>query len=205
MHKSALFVEQREKKGQKPQKLSDAVYPFKRKKRKENLIDFDPRPETHRQVTPLQINSLLQNLQKISAKNSNGDISMWETQLQTTYDDYSLNEQIADYLKKKVNTLRQNLQPCKLMECKKACNIGKLVCDEASEAAVRAYNFIKSNVWKIDDSGFQSYWMRYGIESEPHAIKKYEGQTNANVYQTAWPLGQSQISVSCVLTGRFSQ
>ena len=69
-------------------------------------------------------------------------------------------------------------------KCKKACNIGKLVCDEASDAAVRAYNFIKSNVWKIDDSEFQSYWMRYGIESEPHAIKKYEGQTNANVYQT---------------------
>lgn len=197
------------KRDKNPQKLSDADYPSKRKKREENLIDFDPRPETHRKVTPVHINGLLQNLQKISAKNRNGDISMWETQLQMTYDDYSLDEHMTHHLKEKTNMLNRNLQPCKLMEiagtqaqsaneewysqrfrrltaseCKNVCNIGKLVCDEAPEAAVRAYNFIKSNVWRIGNTGFQSYWMRYGIESEPRAIKKYEEQTNAKVCQT---------------------
>jgi hypothetical protein len=127
-----------------------------------------------------------------------------------TYDDYSLDEHMIHHLKEKTKMLNENLQPSKLMEmpgtreqsaseewysqrfrrltaskCKNACNIGKLVCNEAPEAAVRAHKFIESNVWKIGNtSGFQTYWMKYGIESEPQAVKKYEEQTNAKVCQT---------------------
>lgn len=198
------------KRNKNPQRLSDADYPSKCRKRDGSLIDFDPRPNTHRRVTPHHINGLLLNLQKISTKNSNGVMSMWETQLQMSYDDYSLDKHMTENLQEKTKILKENLIPDKLMEipgtreqssseewysqqfrrltaskCQIACNVGKLVCSEAPEAAVRAHNFIKSNVWKLDNNSvFPTFWMKYGLDSEPKAINKYEEQTNAKVCQT---------------------
>ena len=61
------------------------------------------------------------------------------------------------------------------------CRIGKLAVSGAPNTAVRAFKFIKSNIWKIDQEPFQSYWMKYGLESEPKAIEKYESQKNGKV------------------------
>ena len=195
------------KRNKNPQRLSDANYPSKRKKSLN--INYDPRPPSNRKVTPQHINDLLKNLQTISAKNSNGVVSMWETQLQMTYKDYSLDKDMIENLREKTNILKTNLMSDKLMEiagtreqssseewftqkfrrltasnCQLGCKIGKLVSTDAPEAAVRAYNFIKSNVWKLDGTDFQSFWMKYGLASEHKAINKYKEQTNAEVYQT---------------------
>lgn len=195
------------KRNKTPKRLSDTDYSCKRKKSEVKLIDFDPRPKTHRKVTKQHINGLVRNLQRIYAKRSN-EISMWEVQLQITYDDYPLEDEISENLKRKTKILEDNLKPDALMEipgtrdqssseewhnqkfrrltaskCLTACKIGELVHNEAPGAAVRAYSFIKSNVWKLGSS-FQSFWMKYGLESEPKAINKYEDQTKVKVCQT---------------------
>ena len=63
------------------------------------------------------------------------------------------------------------------LKCLPAFRIAKLIKSGALNAAVKAFRFIKSKVWQIDNIPYQSYWMKYGIESEPKAIKKYECQT----------------------------
>ena len=193
-----------------PQRLSDAVYPTKRKKSEGKLIDFDPRPKQFRNVTPQHINGLLSNLERISANNRNGEMSMWETQLQMTFGDYALDEDRLEDLRRKLTILEENLKPTTLMEipatreqstslewrtqrcrrltasnCLPACKIGELVRKESPEAAARAHNFVKSNVWKLDSSSdLQTSFMKYGIDSEPDAIKKYEEQTQTKVCRT---------------------
>ena len=66
-------------------------------------------------------------------------------------------------------------------QCLSACRIGRLVLDGDPNADVRDFKFISSHIWDIDRERFQSYWMRYGLESEPKAILKYEEQSNTVV------------------------
>ena len=66
-------------------------------------------------------------------------------------------------------------------KCLPAFRIAKLIRSGAPNAAVKASRFIKSKVWQMDNIPYQSYWMKYGIESEPNAIKKYERQTKSVV------------------------
>lgn len=64
------------KRNKNPKRLSSADYPSKRKQSEVKLIDFDPRPKTHRQVTPAHITGLLRNLQSISGMANNDGLSM---------------------------------------------------------------------------------------------------------------------------------
>ena len=72
------------KRDKDPKGLSCADYPSKRRKAVMDF-DFDPRPAKYRQVKPENVNELLQDLQSISANKN--ESSMWETQLQLSYDD----------------------------------------------------------------------------------------------------------------------
>ena len=67
-------------------------------------------------------------------------------------------------------------------KCLSAFKVGKLVTDCQPNAAVEANKFIFSHIWGLESEHFQSYWMRYGLESEPKAIQKYESTTNLKVY-----------------------
>ena len=69
-------------------------------------------------------------------------------------------------------------------KCLTSCRIGKLIVEGKANASVRAFKFISTNIWGIDPEPFQSYWMKYGLESEPKAILKYEEQTR-NVVSTS--------------------
>ena len=134
---------------------------------------------------------------------------MWETQLSMTYSDYVLDTDNEQILKKKTKILSENLTPDALMEmpetqsqsgcsewfkqkfwrltaskCLASCRLGNLVIKGKSNAAVRAYNFIYSHIWNIDNVSFQSAFMKYGLESEPKAVMKYEEQTKVKVFQT---------------------
>ena len=66
-------------------------------------------------------------------------------------------------------------------KCLSAFRIGRLITSEAPSAAVRAFKFIRTNIWKIDIVPIQTYWMKYGLECEPKAIDKYEEQTKTTV------------------------
>ena len=132
---------------------------------------------------------------------------MKETQLQYTYKDYNLERERVEVLLEKVSALHENLKPEALMEipgteqqsrsekwfserwcrltaskCLSAFNVGKLVTDCQPNVAVEANKFIFSHIWGLESEHFQSYWMRYGLESEPKAIEKYENTTNVKVY-----------------------
>ena len=134
---------------------------------------------------------------------------MWETQLQFTYKDYNLERERVEVLLEKVSALHENLKPEGVMEipgteqqsrsekwfserwcrltaskCLSAFKVGKLVTDCQPNAAVEANNFIFSHIWGLESEHFQSYWMRYGLESEPKAIEKYESTTNLKVYHS---------------------
>lgn len=190
-----------------PRRLSDTQYPTKMKKSKLPLADFDPRPIPYRQVNASHINNFIINLQKISS--TVNSISMWETQLSLEYSDYELDEEREMSLHQQTQQLIQNLTLPKLMEipgtrdqsgsekwfcerwlrltaskCLTAYKLGQLVHEGTSNAAVRCFNFMLSHIWKIDVRPFQSYWMRYGLESEPKAVSKYEQQTGRKVEST---------------------
>ena len=194
----------RERKGRKTQSLSSIEYPTKRKKSAVPVADFDPRPAGYRQVRQQQTNGYLRDLQSISS--TSDEISMWETQFQFLYDYYQLDEIDVAVLTKKVKIFCQNLTVEEIMQlpgteeqsqcqkwyserwlritasrCLAAWRIGRLIRSEAPNAAVRAYKFIKTKVWQIDNPSFQSQWMKYGLESEPKAIQKYKGQTGTVV------------------------
>ena len=170
------------------------------------VADFDPRPAGYRQVNPEHINSRLRDLQGISTNNPQS--SMWETQLQIAYQDYAYDISDIDVSKmsEKINILLENLTPPKLMQisgtegqsqsqkwfqerwlrltaskCLSAVRIGRLIRSETPNAAVRAFKFIRTNIWKIDIVPIQTYWMKYGLECEPKAIDKYEEQTKTTV------------------------
>ena len=168
------------------------------------VADFDPRPAGYRQVNPENINSLLRDLQGISTNNPQS--SMWETQLQIAYQDYDISDIDVSKMSEKINILLENLTPPKLMQisgtegqsqsqkwfqerwlrltaskCLSAFRIGRLIRSETPNAAVRAFKFIRTNIWKIDIVLIQTYWMKYGLECEPKAIDKYEEQTKTTV------------------------
>ena len=131
---------------------------------------------------------------------------MWETQLEIKYEDYQLEDVNLDHLMNNTAAILQSLTPSKLKQiegtdlqsanerwycerwchltasqCLSACRIGRLVLDGDSNADVRAFKFISSHIWGIDCEPFQSYWMRYGLESEPKAILRYEEQKSNTV------------------------
>ena len=139
--------------------------------------DFDPRPAKYRQVKPEHVNGLLRDLQSISANKN--ESSMWETQLQLSYDDYEQSDIDMNIVNKQIKILIENLTPPQLMQipgteeqsksniwfserwrrltaskCLAACRIGKLAVSGAPNTAVRAFKFIKSNIWKIDQEPF---------------------------------------------------
>ena len=169
------------------------------------VIDFHPRPDKYRKVKPTHTNGLLKDLQSIST--GSDDSSMWESQLQFCYEDYALDDVNMAVINEKIKILYQNLTVSEVSmqlpgtegqsqsekwfserwlrltasKCLPEFRIGKLVKAEAPNAAVKAFKFIKTKVWQINGGPFQSYWMKYGIESEPEAIKKYEEQTNSVV------------------------
>ena len=192
------------KRDKNPERLSEVKYPSKRKLSSTHVIDFDPRPKSFRRVTSSHINGLLRDLQSISQKCN--EISMWETQLEIKYEDYQLEDVNLDHLMNNTAAILQSLTPSKLKQiegtdlqsanerwycerwcrltasqCLSACRIGRLVLDGDPNADVRAFKFISSHIWGINREPFQSYWMRYGLESEPKAILKYEEQSNTVV------------------------
>ena len=192
------------KRDKDPKRLSSTYYPSKRRKSSMAVADFDPRPAGYTQVNPEHINSLLRDLQGISTNNPQS--SMWETQLQIAYQDYDISDIDVSEMSEKINILLENLTPPKLMQisgtegqsqsqkwfqerwlrltaskCLSAFRIGRLIRSEAPNAAVRAFKFIRTNIWKIDIVPIQTYWMKYGLECEPKAIDKYEEQTKTTV------------------------
>ena len=192
------------KRDKNPERLSEVKYPSKRKLSSTHVIDFDPRPKSFRRVTSSHIDGLLRDLQSISQKCN--EISMWETQLEIKYEDYQLEDVNLDHLMNNTAAILQSLTPSKLKQiegtdlqsanerwycerwchltasqCFSACRIGRLVLDGDPNADVRAFKFISSHIWGINREPFQSYWMRYGLESEPKAILKYEEQSNTVV------------------------
>ena len=164
------------------------------------MIDFGPRPAKYRNVNVHHINNFLHNLQWLSQTEGEG-ISMWETQLQRTYGDYSLDCKRKGVLLKQVNVLHENLKPealmaipgtqqqsksekwflgrwCRLTASKffSAFKVGKLVTECQPNAAVEESKFIFTHVWGLESGHLQTYWMKAlkGLKSEPKAILKYE-------------------------------
>ena len=137
---------------------------------------------------------------------------MWETQLEIKYEDYQLEDVNLDHLMNNTAPIFQSLTPSKLKQiegtdlqsanerwyyerwcrltvsqCLSTCRIGRFVLDGDPNADVRAFKFISSHIWGIVRKPFLSYWMRYGLESEPKAILKYEEQSNTVASNTNYP------------------
>ncbi|PFX15417.1 hypothetical protein AWC38_SpisGene20362 [Stylophora pistillata] len=182
------------KRNKNPRRVSDATYPSKRSKQTLSVIEFDPRPARYREVNEQHINKFLRNIQALSQAEDTG-VSMWETQLQFTYSDYVLDCERKEMLLKQVKLLYNNLKPEALMEmpatqeqskserwfCERWCRltasrclgafkVGKLVSESQPNAAIEANKFIANQIWGLASDHFQTYWMRYGLESEPKAI-----------------------------------
>ena len=102
------------KRDKNPPRLSDAVYPSKLRKSAVPVINFHPRPSDYRRVFLEHINRFAIASQSLSQDSDGQNISMWETQLKITYKDYDLADPFT--LCDKVNKLRDNLTPSKLME-----------------------------------------------------------------------------------------
>ena len=185
------------KRDKNPKRVSDAKYPSKKKQATLPVIHFDPRPAKYREVKAHHINRLLSDIQVLSAEG--GQLSMWETQLQFTYNDYQLGYERKRVLLEQVCSLHENLKPEVVMEipgtrlqsksffffserwcrltaskCLSAFKVRRLVSECQPIAAAEADKFIFSHIWELESEHFQSYWMRYGLESEPKAILKYE-------------------------------
>ena len=194
------------KRDKNPQRLSDVKYPSKRKLGTVDVIDFDPRPKSRRHVEARHINNLIKDLQVISQNTK--DLSMWETQLEIRYEDYEVADIDVSQLMDRTLIIENNITPSVLKQlegteqqsasekwfkerwlrltaskCLTSCRIGKLIVEGKANASVRAFKFISTNIWGIDREPFQSYWMKYGLESEPNAILKFEEQTR-NVVST---------------------
>ena len=192
------------KRDKDPKRLSSKNYPSKQRKCMMTVADFDPRPAMYRKVKPAHINGLLRDLQNISTQKK--ESSMWESQIRLTYEDYELCDVDVNNSNDKVNILVESLKPTELMQilgaeeqsksqewfsqrwkrltaskCLAACRVGRLIISGAPNAALRAFKFIKDSIWKIYHSLWQSYWIKYGLESEPKAIRKYELETNCHV------------------------
>ena len=70
--------------------------------------------------------------------------------------------------------------------CLGAFKVGKLVSESQPNAAIEANKFIANQIWGLGSDHFQTYWMRYGLESEPKAIVKYEIATKTRVSPTGF-------------------
>ena len=79
------------------------------------VIEFDPRPAKYRDVKAHHIDNFLRNVQALSQAKGEG-VSMWETQLQVTYNDYHLECERKEVLLEQVNALFANLKPEALIE-----------------------------------------------------------------------------------------
>lgn len=79
------------------------------------MIDFDPRPARYRHVNVQHINNFLCNVQAFSQAEG-GELTMWETQLKMTYNDYKLDCDRNRVLLEQVSALHENLKPEALME-----------------------------------------------------------------------------------------
>lgn len=199
------------KRSKNPQRLSAANYPPKVKKSSTiDLIDFDPRPNTRQHVSTESLNEFIRGLNDISSQNTNAsEVSMWETVLEYSYKDYNFDDEKQQLLIENVCQLKANLTPEKTQEiqgtreqsssdqwfcerfwrltaskCLDACRIAKLIRNNDKNAAVKAMKFINSNVWKMDPEEYTTTYMKYGLESEPKAINKYQDQIGAQVLQT---------------------
>ena len=185
------------KRKKNPQRLSAAKYPSKLKKRKIQVIDFDPRPAKYRKISSNHVNNFVCNLHTISANQNK--VSMWETQLTITYSDYNLED--TSVIEQQVSDLMSNLTPDSLSEvegtkgqnesekwyserwpritastCLNAYRAGKKVMEGSNSASALSGKYISSNIWNTSDNP-QMYWMKYGLYSEADAIQKYESQT----------------------------
>ena len=132
-------------------------------------------------------------------------LSMWETQLKMVYKDYELSSEREALLVKQVHRLLDNLTPSALGELPKtkgqsqseswrserwvrltastasdALKIGKLINEGAQNAVIRANKYITHHLWRLEGD-LQTTWMKFGLDSEPKAITKYENQTKKNV------------------------
>lgn len=166
------------------------------------VIEFDPRPAKYRKVRSSHINNFVCNLHRISADQNK--TAMWETQLTVTCNDYDLED--TSVLEQQVSDLMANLSPACLSQidgtkapneserwyserwpritastCLDAYRAGKKVKEGSSNASASAKKYISSNIWNIDGDKPQTYWMKYGLESEADAIDKCETQTKENV------------------------
>ena len=131
------------------------------------------------------VNKFLSNIQALSQAEGTG-VSMWETQLQFTYNDYALDSEGKEVLLEQVKMLYNNLKPEALMEmpatreqsksdrwfskhwCRlRACKcfgtfkFGKLVSESQANAAIEAHKFLANQIWGLGSEHFQTYWMRY--------------------------------------------
>ena len=88
-------------------KLSDATYPSKKRKNNIQVIDFDPGPKEFRRATSKNINKFVVDLQALSANQK--DVSMWETQLLITYEDYAIEPPSVPLLEEKGKLLLNNI------------------------------------------------------------------------------------------------
>ena len=52
-----------------------------------------------------------------------------------------------------------------------AVKVGKLVTECQPNASVEASKFIFGHIWALESEHFQTYWIRYGLESEQRAEK----------------------------------
>ena len=154
------------------------------------------------------LNSFIRDLNTISSKYENGDVSMWETLIETSYDDYSLGIENENILQEKIKILEKNLTPPETQEmpgtlnqseseewftqkfwrltasnCLAASRMCKLVSNGDKDAGIRSYKFIYSHVWKMEPHVTMPL-MTYGLESEPIAIQKYQEQTQSKVSPT---------------------
>ena len=137
------------------------------------------------------------------------DVSMWETQLLITYEDYAIEASSVPLLEEKGKLLLTNITPKDLWEiegtvqqsqsdkwrserwlritastCLDAYKVGKSVLTNSSNAASSCKKFIKKHIWKLDGDTPQTSWMKYGLESESAAVKQYEIQTSLSVSPT---------------------
>ena len=66
-------------------------------------------------------------------------------------------------------------------KCLGAFKVEKLVSESQPNAAIEANKFIANQSWGLGSDHFQTYWMCYGLESEPKAILKCEIATTTRV------------------------
>ena len=77
------------------------------------VIDFDPSPAKYRQVKSTHITGLLRDLQSILTGSDHS--SMWESQLQFSYEDYDINDVGMAVIAEQVKILYQNLTVSEVM------------------------------------------------------------------------------------------